>query len=264
MSASYPPLVDILDGMAAATEHGTQAARAVTRELNRLQGQVKEGELGKLAETLDSLAAAGKQLDEALVELRDGLPFDPVAYLASGAFTGELRTALENAGIPVSEEDGSLLCSPSVVRIIPREAAIDIDGQRDRRLDPRIVVATLAALRRQGPRYRPERFLNSLRQAYDLIVTKDSSRPDAVVRLVDIWGVLTLLPGQDKEYTQRDFARDLYHLDASGITTTLQSTRQLRWCASTGIRGSGVLGVVGTDGRTRRYWGVSFVEPHGG
>jgi hypothetical protein len=92
-------------------------------------------------------------------------------------------------------------------------------------------------------------------------VANNPGRPDAVVRLLDIWNVLTLLPGQAREYTQHDFTRDLYHLDMSGITTTLQSTRQLRWCASTGIRSSGVLSVVGTDGRTRRYWGVSFVEP---
>lgn len=261
MSASYPPLVDILDGMEVATEQGTQTARAVVRELNRLHGYVKEGELGKFAETLDSLAELSKELDETLSAVRGRFPFDPTTYLASGAYLRELGAALEAAGVSVFEEDGNLLCSPSVVRVVPRDVAIDIDGQRERRLDPRTVVSTLVAHQRQAPRYRPERFLNSLRQSYDLIVTKNSGRTDAVVRLVDIWSVLTLLPGQAKEYTQHDFTRDLYHLDSSGITTTLQSERHLRWCASTGIRSSGVLGVVGTDGRPRRYWGVSFVEP---
>jgi hypothetical protein len=257
MSASYPPLVEILDGMAGATERGTQTARAVVRELNQLQSQVKEGELGKLAATLDSLTALGKEIAENLTELREKLPFDPATYLSSGAYLTELRAALETAGVPVVEESGTLLCSPSIIRIVPRDVAIEIDGQRDRRLDPRAVAGSVIAQQRRGPRYRPERFLNSLRQSYDLVVT---GRPDEVVRLVDIWSALTLLPGQDKEYTQQDFARDLYYLDVSGVTTTLQSTRQLRWCASTGIRSSGVLSVVGTDGRPRRYWGVSFVE----
>jgi hypothetical protein len=261
MSASYPPLVDILDGMEVSTEQGAQTARAIVRELSRLHGYVKEGELGKLAETLDSLAELSKELDETLADVREKFPFDPATYLSSGAYLRELTVALEAAGVPVFEEDGNLLCSPSVVRVVPREVAIDIDGQRERRLDPRIVVTTLVAHRRQSPRYRPERFLNSIRQSYDLLVANNPGRPDAVVRLVDIWTVLTLLPGQAKEYTQHDFTRDLYHLDTSGTTTTLQSTRQLRWCASTGIRSSGVLSVVGTDGRTRRSWGVSFVEP---
>lgn len=260
MSATYPPLAEILDGMAGASERGTQTARAVVRELNRLQGQVKEGELGKLTETLDSLTDLGKEIAESLTELREKLPFDPATYLTSGAYLTELRTALETAGVTVVEESGTLLCSPSIIRVVPRDVAIEIDGQRDRRLDPRTVAAAVVAQQREGPRYRPERFLNSLRQSYDLVVTKDGGRSDAVVRLVDIWSALTLLPGQDKEYTQQDFARDLYYLDVSGVTTTLQSTRQLRWCASTGIRTSGVLSVVGTDGRPRRYWGVSFVE----
>lgn len=262
MSISYPPLVEILDGMAAATDEGTQAARAVIRELNRLQGQVKEGELGKLAETLSTLTKLGKELGETLTDLPAKLPFDPATYLASGAYLDEVRAALEAAGVTVATEDGTLLCSPSIIRVAPREVAIDIDGTRVRALDPRTVAANIIARQRQGSKYRPERFLNSLRQSYDLVVAKDSERQDAVVRLVDIWQVLTLLPGQQKEYTQQDFARDLYYLDASGVAATLQSSRQLRWCASSGIRGSGVLCVVGTDGRLRRYWGVSFVEPH--
>jgi hypothetical protein len=262
MSISYPPLVEILDGMAAATEEGNQAARAVIRELNRLQGQVKEGELGKLAETLNTLTDLGKQLGESLTELAAKLPFDPATYLASGAYLDEVRAALEAQGVTVVAEENTLLCSPSIIRAVPREVAIDIDGTRERRLDPRTVTANVIARQRQGSKYRPERFLNSLRQSYDLVVAKESERPDAVIRLVDIWQVLTLLPGQQKEYTQQDFARDLYHLDASGVTTSLQSARQLRWCASSGIRNSGVLCVVGADGRLCRYWGVSFVEPH--
>ncbi|ONI76173.1 hypothetical protein ALI144C_36475 [Actinosynnema sp. ALI-1.44] len=250
--------------MAAAAERGNETGRAVIRELNRLHGLAKEGELGKLAQSLDELAELGVKLDRTLTELRDKLPFDPAAYLASGAYLAELRAALEAADLPFVEEDGSLLCSPSVIRILPRQVAVEIDGQRDRRLNPRTLVETIAAHRRKEPRYQPERFLNSVRQSYDLIVTKNAGRTDAVTRLVDIWQVLTLLPGQDKEYTLQDFARDLYHLDASGTVTTLQSTRQLRWCGSTGIRSSGVLCVVGADGRPRKYWGVSFVEPHNG
>jgi hypothetical protein len=141
MSASYPPLVEILDGMAGATERGTQTARAVVRELNQLQGQVKEGELGKLAATLDSLTALGKEIAENLTELREKLPFDPATYLSSGAYLTELRAALETAGVPVVEESGALLCAPSIIRILPRDVAIEIDGQRDRRLDPRTVAA---------------------------------------------------------------------------------------------------------------------------
>ena len=41
-----------------------------------------------------------------------------------------------------------------------------------------------------------------------------------VIKLLDIYQLLTLLPGQSKEYTKEEFARDIYLLDKSGITTT--------------------------------------------
>jgi hypothetical protein len=73
-----------------------------------------------------------------------------------------------------------------------------------------------------------------------------------------VWSILTLLPGQAREYTKQEFARDLYLLDQSGVTSTPRSGRQLRWSASTGTKGSGVLTTVARSGQQQRYWGVSF------
>jgi hypothetical protein len=69
--------------------------------------------------------------------------------------------------------------------------------------------------------------------------------------------VLTLLPGQAKEYTRPEFARDLYLLDQSGIRQT-KDGRMLRWHASSGTRSAGVLTTVARTGQQQRYWGVSF------
>jgi hypothetical protein len=82
-------------------------------------------------------------------------------------------------------------------------------------------------------------------------------KPDAVVRLVDIWSVLTLLPGQAKEYTRPEFARDLYLLDQSSERVT-KAGRALRWHASSCTRTAGVLTTVARTGQQQRYWGVSF------
>jgi hypothetical protein len=121
-----------------------------------------------------------------------------------------------------------------------------------------VLAGLLAAAQERAPRFKPEPFLDSLRGAYELAVAGAGKRPDAVVRLVDVWSVLTLLPGQSREYSKQEFARDLYLLDQSGVTDTARSPRQLRWSASTGTKGAGVLTTVARSGQQQRYWGVSF------
>jgi hypothetical protein len=79
------------------------------------------------------------------------------------------------------------------------------------------------------------------------------------VRLVDVWAVLTLLPGQQRDYTKAEFARDLYLLDSSAVATT-KSGRALRWHASSGTRGSGTLTTVAQTGQQQLYWGISFTD----
>jgi hypothetical protein len=90
------------------------------------------------------------------------------------------------------------------------------------------------------------------------VVVSQGKRADAVVRLVDIWSVLTMLPGQRAQYSKQEFARDLYLLDQTGITSTARSPRTLLWSASTGTKGSGTLVTVSRNGQQQRYWGVSF------
>jgi hypothetical protein len=94
---------------------------------------------------------------------------------------------------------------------------------------------------------------------YALVVAQAGKKSDAVVRLVDVWSVLTLLPGQGREYTRPEFARDLYLLDQSGVGTT-KDGRALRWHASSGTRTAGVLTTVARTGQQQRYWGVSFAS----
>jgi hypothetical protein len=121
-----------------------------------------------------------------------------------------------------------------------------------------VLVGLLAAGQEREPRFKPEAFLDSLRGGYELVVARDGKTAEGVVRLVDIWAVLTMLPGQAREYTKQEFARDLYLLDQSGVTRTTRSSRQLRWSASTGTKGTGVLTTVARSGQQQRYWGVSF------
>jgi len=246
------------EAQAAAT---LQSAVALTRELKRVKAGAAAGQARELRRALEGAETLAAQLAEAARSLRAGYDFDEQAYLASGAYSKELLATAATAGVDLFEEDERLLCYPSLVRILPDQAALEIDRKRERRLRPSVVVALLAAAQRRGPRFRPEPFLDSLRNAYELVVARDGKKPDAVVRLIDIWTVLTVLPGQSREYTKQEFARDLYLLDQSGRTTTSRSSRRLRWSASTGTKGAGVLTTVTRGGQQRRYWGIAFSLP---
>jgi hypothetical protein len=145
-----------------------------------------------------------------------------------------------------------------LLRLLPGEAAVEIDKVRERRVRPSVLVDRLARTQQRAPRFKAETFLDSLRAGYELLVSSGDKKPDGVVRLVDVWSVLTMLPGQRGQYSKQEFARDLYLLDQSGVTSTPRNPRELRWSASTGTKGAGVLVTVALSGQRQYYWGVSF------
>ncbi len=238
-----------------------RAAATVARELRKAKAAAAGGQTRELRRALEAAQGLAAQLAEAATALRHGFDFDEHEYLASGSYAKELLAAAAARGVDMFEEDERLLCYPSLVRVLPDQAALEIDRRRERRLRPSVVAGLLGAAQGRGPRFRPEPFLDSLRAAYELVVAGQGKKADAVVRLIDVWAVLTLLPGQSREYTKPEFARDLYLLDQSGVTVTPRSGRRLRWSASTGTKGAGVLTTVARGGQQQRYWGVSFSEP---
>lgn len=237
-------------------EVAMRSAAAVARELKKartsaLTGQVRE--LRRAVTHAQSLAAA---LGDQIARARSAYDIDETDLLASGTYTKELLAAAAEAEVSMFEEDGRLLCYPSLVRVLPGELAVEIDRRRERRLRPSVLVELLGKAQQAGPRFRPEPFLASLSAAYDLVVAKQGKASGVVVKLVDVYAVLTLLPGQARDYSKQEFTRDLYLLDLSGETAS--GTRELRWAASTGTRGAGVLTTVAKSGQQQRYWGIAF------
>ena len=243
-----------------------KAANATVRELKRALAAARTGQVRDLHKSLSAISAAAAGLARDTRSLNQGFDFDEKAYLASGAYTKELLAEAASRGLTVLEDGDRLLCYPSLLHLVPNDAAIDVDKVRERRLRPSVLVTALARARDRGPRFNAAAFLDSLREAYQLKVGgAGTERADAVIQLVEIWKVLTMQPGQRSQYSKQEFARDLYLLDQSGVTSTARSRRTLRWSASTGTKGTGTLVTVGRDGQQQRYWGVSFTidEPDG-
>ena len=237
-----------------------RGANAAVRELKKALAAARTGQVRDLRKALAAAGTAAAVLAADTGALAKGFDLDEQDALASGAYVKELLAAAEAQGLAIVEEDNLLLCYPSLLRLLPAEAAIEIDKVRERRLRPSFLVAALARAQERDVRFKADAFLDSLRTAYELVVARDGKRVDGVVRLLDIWAVLTMLPGQRTQYTKQEFARDLYLLDRSGITRSGRSPRTLLWSASTATKGTatGTLVTVARGGQQQRYWGVAF------
>jgi hypothetical protein len=254
-------LEETLAGVERRAEVALKSAGTATTQLRKARTAAKTGQLRELRKALAATEAACAELTEAVAAARAAFDLDEQEYFATGTYAKELLAAAQTAGVAMYEEDDRLMCYPSLVRVLPGDAAVEVDKVRERRVRPSVLVSLLAAAQQRAPRFKPESFLDSLRGAYELAVAGSGKSPDAVVRLLDVWSVLTLLPGQSREYSKQEFARDLYLLDQSGVTSTARSPRVLRWAASTGTKTAGVLTTVARSGQQQRYWGVSFSQP---
>lgn len=246
-----------LDRTAGEVDAALKVAAAVVRELKKAKSGLAAGQVRELRRAMDNAATAAGDLAGSAEQARQSFDLDEQEYLSSGAYTKELLAAAAQRDVAMFEADERLLCYPSLIRILPGDAALEIDRRREKRLRPSALVERLAAAQGQPPRFRPEPFLESLVAGYDLVVARENKTVGAVVKLVEVWAVLTLLPGQQRDYTKPEFARDLYLLDQSGVSAA-KDGRGLRWNASSGTRGSGTLTTVARSGQQQLYWGISF------
>jgi len=233
-----------------------KAATAAVRAAKALQKAVKLGELRRLdtllAATEAAATAVGQQVDNTVA----GWQFDATEYLAGGEFSRELIAAARAQGVAVVEQDGMLYCCPSLVRVLAGEVSVRIDKTREARLRPSVLAAHLKDLQQRPPRFASEAFLDSLHKAYRRLV--DPAHTGKVVKLLDLYELLTLLPGQAREYTKAEFARDVYLLDRSGSLTT-RNGAVATLHASTGTKSpSAVLRTITETGEKREYYGIAF------
>lgn len=227
------------------------------QDVKKARALAAKGLVRDLRRTVQVLPERADLIADGLRKLMAGSDIDVTAAMASGAYTEELIEAARQAGVSIEEQDGRLLCYPSVVQLSPSDQTVVIDKKRERRLRPSVLVELLKARQDKPPTFRPEAFLESLERAYDLQIAKEGRAPGSVVKVTDLHRILTLLPTQKKEYPEPDFARDLYLLDQSGVEET-KSGRRMAWSASALTRGKGVLSTVTKNGQHKIYAGVSF------
>jgi hypothetical protein len=239
-----------------------RAAAAAARSLKRLRAVVHDGNVREVRSALVAAEQNVEALRQQVEQTVNAWQLDEASYFNSGAYTAELLATAERMQLSIYEQDDRLYCYPSLLRVLPSERTLLIDRARERRLRPSIVVEHLRTLQGRPPRFRPEAFLEALFKAYRAIVQRQNSKVEvgSVERLARVYELFTLLPGQSREYSSHEFARDIYLLDRSGTTETRDGF-VVSFPASTGTKSpGGVITAITESGQERRYWGIAFTR----
>lgn len=226
------------------------------KQAKRAKAAAAGGQLRELRSALHASVRLAEEAAEATRRVRDGWTFDEHAHFASGAYTKEVLGLAAERGVQAFESDDRILSYPVIVSVSPADTTVAVDKRKERRTRPSVLVRMLGELQARPPRFKPQAFLDALAAAYDLVVA-GTARPGATVKLVDVYRVLTIMPGARREYDKQEFARDLYLLDQSGLTET-RDGRRLHLPASALTRGSGVLVTVTRSGQQKVYAGISL------
>ena len=241
-------------------EAALKAATGLVKALKRAQGAARQGQVRDWHAAVETARLGMSALDQQVANLRESWRFDEERHLQSGAFNRELIEQASADGVRISELDNRLYCYPALIRVLPSDRAVLIDRKRERRIRPSVIVRHLRDLQKRPPRFRPADFLASLYATYRVALERKAERqPGAVVPLTELYDLLTMLPGQSREYAKQEFARDIYLLDQSGETTAKDGAR-LEFHSGAGARvPKGALSVVTQHGDEKTYHGISFV-----
>jgi len=240
-----------------------KTANAVLRTLRKFRAAAKVGNLRELRSSLEAVEKGMAVLRQQFTNAKDGWTFDEEGYFASGLYLKEIIAVGQQMGISIFDRDDRLYCYPALIRISPSDKAVFVDKKREPRIRPSVLVARLKELQRKPPSFKHEAFLEALFKAYSKAVAmrgKEHRQLAPVIPLVAIYDLLTLLPGQSKEYTKQEFARDIYLLHRSGVDTTRIGVK-VHFPSSTGTKiPSSTISVITDTGEERRYYGISFIK----
>ncbi|MBM2811391.1 MAG: hypothetical protein HW416_2150 [Chloroflexi bacterium] len=204
-------------------------------------------------------------LRQQFANAKDGWDFDEDGFFGSGSFVQELKETAVRLGVRIYEQDERIYCYPSLVRVLASDRVVEIDKKREPRLRPTVLVNLLKDRQRRPPRSKPEPFLEALFDAYGVLVPKEGRTSanlfgaGTVIKLLDVYRLLTLLPGQSKEYSRPEFARDIYLLDQSGVTVS-KAGYTVSFPVGTGTRAPAntIFRIVTQEGREKLYYGIAF------
>lgn len=255
----------------AASEEAADSVLAALGEMSRLVRRIKrgarDGNIAALRREVERLDAGIEQVRDRADEVSRAWPFsteEEVEYLRD-SYANELMEHAEHAGLDLFHRDDRLIAHPSILRVLAGDRAIRVDHRRSVAVRPTRVVTDLTRAQERPARFRPQPFLQALYDAYVELCHRDSSAGrfrlqgvGQVIPLDRIYRLFTGLPGTGRDYTQLDFARDLYELEESGVRE-VRSGGRVSFPASTGTRAPrGTISFIDPRGEQVVYYGIQF------
>ena len=263
-------LEQAFDDVESAAASTLESAAGLVKQARSLQKAAREGNVVRLKRVRAELDSSLSGLRQAVANAVGSWAFrdeEEEARYIEARYPGEFRSVAAGKGLEVHERDGRLISHPSIVRLLPRDRAVRIDGRKVSTIRPSFLADLLLKNQNKSSRHKSDAFLESLYAVYADIVHGESSgrlMPDdwqRVVPLARIYKLLTALPGAGRDYDRTDFARDLYRLQANGPTRTRKGAT-VSFPASSGTRQAkrDLFTFVGPDGQDVVYYGIRFTK----
>lgn len=243
----------------AALKTATTAAKC----LKKFLAVAQVGNISELRKTIESAEQAIIALNQQFTKAKEGWTFDEETYLSGRAFLSEILEVAGQINLQILEQDDRLYCYPFLIRILTKESSILIDKSREKRLRPSVLVGYLQELQKKPVRFNSKLFLESMYSAYFIAVKtrgKERIKTEPIVLLKEIYDLLTLLPGQSKDYSRQEFTRDLYLLDQNDNRKTKSGLIVNLHTATGREPPSKIFPIVTRDGEVKMYYGISFTQ----
>ena len=234
-----------------------RAVALVASAAKQMQKAAQEGDIGKLHQASEKLAAASDSARQDVAEAKATWPFtqDDAQHYMSNSYEEEFLTESKKMGLMVHSIDARLLAPPSILQLIPSDLAIRIDRKKIRGIRPSHLVKTLLANQNRQQTHNIHPFLEALYKAYTMLNSRD------VILLANIYEAFTLQPGSAREYGKSDFAREMFNLDQSNVKIT-RSGAHLTLHNSTitkgGANANATFTFVAPNGEVKIYSGIRF------
>lgn len=250
--------------MESAAEAAGSSAADMVKTARRLLKAAQDGNIAQIrraaAQLTDTAAAVTDHVNLAV----KSWPFaadTEMGYLAD-RFGDELRDEAQRIGLTIMPRDEALVCSPSIIRVLPGDRAVRVDGKKRTGIRPSRLATDLQANQQRQSGSNPQRFLEALFRAFRRVADRaadgglfDSGR---MVSLDEIYESFTTWPTTTRQYTRTDFARDIYLLDIADEKTT-KSGATVSFHHSTAARsGRKIFSFVDPAGNLIPYYGVRF------
>jgi hypothetical protein len=250
-------VVDSLAELEPAIRAAKKAAASAAASGKMLAGGEIKSLDKKLAETEEELTRAMGGI-RAFREKWETI--DVSGYFGSEDYIAELTTALDDSGVDAHRLADVLYVYPALVRLEPSSLAARIDKKLEPRVRPTALAKILKDIQNRPSKFPAGRFLTSLFKVYKALGSRNLRKGEEwagkSMFLKDIYDMMSAAPGSD--YTEQEFVRDIYLLDASGEDLEVRGHIASLEASSATRDDRKTLSIITRDGQRRLYSTICF------